>query len=95
VADSFSVPQCTGAVLDVLANDTDPNGDALTLTDISGQAWQLGAYIQNNKIVWPASTWQHIRRQVWVSFCRFHYRIRTKLEGRLSVRPLGRLYAAR
>jgi hypothetical protein len=48
------VPQCTAAVLDVLANDTDPDGDALTLTDLSMMAWQLGANIQNNKISWPA-----------------------------------------
>jgi hypothetical protein len=53
VNDSYNVPQCSATTLDVLANDSDPDGDAITITSVSGQAVQMGwVTIQNNKIAW-------------------------------------------
>ena len=42
-ADSFSTPEDTPIVLDVLGNDSDADGDALTITSVAGQPIAVGA----------------------------------------------------
>ncbi|MEA3050796.1 MAG: hypothetical protein QOG84_2632 [Sphingomonadales bacterium] len=55
-SDSFSVAQCTAATFDALANDSDPDGDALTITSVSGAAAQVGLMgIANNRLTWSPS----------------------------------------
>lgn len=55
VSDSFQVQRCTATTFDVLANDSDPNGDPLTLTSVSGQAAQVGVMgIANNRLSWSS-----------------------------------------
>jgi hypothetical protein len=46
VANSLSLPRCASGTVNVLANDSDPDGDSLSLVDLSeatkGSAW-IGA----------------------------------------------------
>lgn len=55
-SDSFQVQRCTAATFDALANDSDPNGDPLALTSVSGPAGQVGLMgVANNRLTWSAS----------------------------------------
>jgi hypothetical protein len=55
-SDSFSVAQCTAATFDPLANDSDPDGDPLTITSVYGPAAQIGLMgIANNRLTWSPS----------------------------------------
>ncbi|MEO7178777.1 MAG: Calx-beta domain-containing protein, partial [Allosphingosinicella sp.] len=43
VSDAFTIAQCTAGSFNVIANDTDPNGDyPLTLVDVGGAPVQMG-----------------------------------------------------
>lgn len=48
--DAFSTPEDTRALFDVLANDADGDGDALTLTSVEPQSADAAIHIENNKV---------------------------------------------
>ncbi|HEY0130861.1 MAG TPA: Calx-beta domain-containing protein [Allosphingosinicella sp.] len=54
VADNFSVARCTAGSFNVVANDTDPEGDyPLVLVAVSGQAAQQGASVgSSTNVAW-------------------------------------------
>jgi hypothetical protein len=57
VSDSFQVQRCASAALHALANDSDPDGDALILTSVGGPAAQVGLMgIANNRLSWSPSS---------------------------------------
>lgn len=52
-SDRFRIAQCSAVVLDVLENDTDPDGDALSISDVSGAAQQVGRItIDGTHLTW-------------------------------------------
>ncbi|MFC3614770.1 Ig-like domain-containing protein, partial [Lutimaribacter marinistellae] len=51
IDDSFEVSSDAPAILDVLANDTDPDGNTLSVSEIVSQPASGLAYIVNNRIV--------------------------------------------
>ena len=56
VDDRFRATTCS-ATFDVLANDSDPDGDPLTITSVSGDAAQVGSMgIQSNLLTWQHSS---------------------------------------
>ncbi len=55
-SDSFQVQRCASAIFHALANDNDPDGDALVITSVGGPAAQVGLMgIANNKLSWSPS----------------------------------------
>lgn len=53
--DSVSTDENTAATVDVLANDSDPDGDSLTVTDASGASHGTTSVVSNQVVYTPAT----------------------------------------